>query len=270
MLVVEKDIPYSRPDRFKLYPLGDIHLGSLHCAENEIYKQVEVIRKDKNAYWIGMGDYCDSITKNDKRFEMGGLASWVIADDIIESQRKRIVNLLKPIQSKCLGLITGNHEESIHQFHQDDITRHICDDLNVPYLGYSCYVVLKFKRKNSNEVWQVITHAWHGAGAAQTEGSRLNRLMRLVNEIEADIYLMGHLHAMTQHTPDRLTYRNGRVRSQKLAATITGSWLKAYNQPNEGERECISYAERQGYKPSRIGCPVVHLYPEGREFTIEG
>jgi len=62
--------------------------------------------------------------------------------------------------------------------------------------------VLRFERENSNERHQLIIHSWHGSGAAQTEGARLNRLIRLVNEIEADIYLMGHLHAMTSHTPD--------------------------------------------------------------------
>jgi len=92
MLVVEKDIPYSRPDTFNLYPLGDIHAGSIHCSETEITKQVERIRVDPKGYWIGMGDYADSIVKNDKRFEMGGLASCVISDDNIASKRKWFVN----------------------------------------------------------------------------------------------------------------------------------------------------------------------------------
>lgn len=267
MQVKEHSIKYSRPDKFNIYPLGDVHLGSVHSDEDAIERQVEKIKNEENAYWIGMGDYCDSITKNDKRFEMGGLASWVKANDIIESQRKRAVQLFTPIKSKCLGLLTGNHEESLHQANQDDITRHICDDLGVPYLGYSCFLVLKFTRFRS--VWQLIIHAWHGAGAAQTEGARLNRLMRLVNEIEADVYLMGHLHAMTQHTPDRLVFRNGKVKSEKLAATITGSWLRAYTQMS-ADNEAISYAEKKGYKPSRIGCPVVHVEPDHQEFSIEG
>ena len=87
------------------------------------------------------------------------------------------------------------------------------------------------------------------------------RLMRLVNDIEADIYLMGHLHAITIHTPDRLRVVNGRVRSVRLAAAICGSWLKTYNQPDEGETLDPTYGEQKGYKPSRIGCPIIKIYP---------
>lgn len=261
MQVIEHQIEYTRPDTFYIRPIGDIHIGSLHCAENDVAE--ELSNTKKNNFIIGMGDYFDAILKNDKRFDMEGLAPWVEKGNILESQRKRLKALFEPYKSNILCMLTGNHEETIHLHHQDDVTRNLCDDLGVTYAGYSCYLILKFKRKNSGEVHQYIIHAWHGSGAAQTDGARLNRLTRLVNDIQADIYLMGHLHAMTQHTPDRLMYRNGKIKSIKLAATITGSWLKAYtmNQP-------ASYAERQGYKPSRIGCPVIQICPDKDEFSI--
>ena len=173
MQVKEHRISYSRPDKFKIYPIGDIHKGTIHCDEDAIERQIAKIKSEPNSYWVGMGDYCDSITKNDKRFEMGGLSSWVKPNDIIESQRKEIVRIFTPIKDKCLGLLTGNHEESLHQANQDDITGHICNDLGVPYLGYSCFLVLTFERFTSH--WQGVIQAWHGSGAAQTDGARLNR-----------------------------------------------------------------------------------------------
>jgi hypothetical protein len=183
-------------------------------------------------------------------------------DNIITDQKKRCIELFKPVQNKTICLITGNHEETIHKYLQEDITHNICDELKIPYAGYHCYVVLTFMRGPTTRR-QYVIHAWHGSGAAQTEGARLNRLVRLVNDIQADIYLMGHLHAMTQHTPDRLTFRNGRIKSIKLAATITGSWLKAYTQGKS------SYAEEKGYKPSRIGCPCICINPDKDDFWIE-
>jgi len=183
-------------------------------------------------------------------------------DNIITDQKKRCIELFKPVQNKTICLITGNHEETIHKYLQEDITHNICDELKIPYAGYHCYVVLTFMRGPTTRR-QYVIHAWHGSGAAQTEGARLNRLVRLVNDIQADIYLMGHLHAMTQHTPDRLTFRNGRIKSVKLAATITGSWLKAYTQGKS------SYAEEKGYKPSRIGCPCICINPDKDDFWIE-
>ena len=263
MQVIETDyIEYKRPDKFYLYCIGDIHIGSLHCAEHDLQRKITEIKDKKNAYWIGMGDYFDAILKDDKRFDIGGLADWVKKDNILEGQRKRLKELLSPIADKCICMLTGNHEESIHLHKQDDITQNLCDDLKVKYGGYSCFVSLRFSRAGCRRAY--IIHAWHGSGAAQTDGARLNRLTRLVNDIQADVYLMGHLHAMTTHTPDRLVFRNGKIKSVKLAATITGSWLKAYTQ-----NQPTSYAERSGYKPSRIGCPCVVFDPDEDDFWIE-
>ena len=74
---------------------------------------------------------------------------------------------------------------------------------------------------------------------------------------------------MTQHTPDRLLCTRGRVKSIKLAATITGSWVKTYMQPRLNEELSPHYGEMKGYKPSRIGCPIINIRPDKDEFTIE-
>ncbi len=277
MEVLEVEIPYKRSDIFELHPLGDIHLGSPACQEDDLEKYIATeISPNKNAYVIGMGDYTDCITKNDKRFDIEGLADWVERDNIIESQRRKVVEILKPLaqKGKLLGLLAGNHEEEIHKQHQDDIIRNICKDLSVPYAGYSCFLVLNFKRFTADldagvSTRQYVIHAWHGAGSSQTEGARLMRLMRLVNDFQAHIYLMGHLHAITSYTPERMVYQRGRVKSVRLIATTTGSWLKTYSQPKGDQHFNPSYGEMKGYKPSRIGCPVIHLCPDKDWFTVE-
>ena len=211
---------------------------------------------------LGGGDWCDCITKNDKRFSMNGLADWVRRSDIVDSQEERAREIFSPIpKEQWLGIGTGNHEETIHFKHDSDVIRHICRDMDVPYAGYVTFYILHFRRAG-RFTHTVRIHSWHGSGAAQTEGARLGRLVRLVNEMEADIYLMGHLHAITTHTPDRLRVVNGRLRSVRLAATICGSWLKTYYQPDEGETIDPTYGEQKGYKPSRIGCPIIRIYPD--------
>lgn len=275
MEIIEKNIPYPSksvitPDMFRIYPIGDIHAGSINCSENHIRQKVQEIKDMPDTYWIGMGDYADCILNNDKRFDIAGLATWVTKDNILETQRKWLRDLFDPIKDKCLGLLTGNHEESIHLHCQHDFTRNLCDDLGVPYAGYSAFFALTFDRDNTNESHQFIIHAWHGSGGAQTEGSRVMRLMRLVNEIgSARVYLMGHLHAISTYHCDRLTYYRGRVKSQTIAAAITGSWLKAYQQPRKGETLTPSYAEMKGYKPSVMGSPIVHIEPQTDKVSIE-
>ncbi len=232
-----------------------------------IHAQVARISQDKDAYWIGMGDYADCITKDDKRFDIDGLASWVRKSDIVESQRRWLVNLFEPIKSQCIGLLVGNHEQSILDKHQDDLVRHLCTDVSVPYAGYQAFVVLKFHR-SSRDQKNYTLHCWHGAGAAQTEGARLMRLMRLVNEFQADIYLMGHLHTIAQYTPARLICDHGKIKAVNLIAAITGSWLKGYAQPHKGEQFNPSYVEQKGYKPNRLGCPVLEFDPEHNDVKL--
>jgi len=264
MQLIDKAIEYGRPDTFYIYPIGDIHAGSIHCAEHKIRDKVEEIRQQRNAYWIGMGDYADSITQKDRRWNTQEIANWVERDNIAETERQFVSNLLKPIAKKCICLLTGNHEETIHKELQYNLTGNVCKDLDVPYGGYSSFIRLLFKRKGSTESHIVKVHAWHGAGAAQTEGARLMRLMRLVNEMEADVYLMGHLHAMTQHQPDRLAIRGNKIKSVPLIAAITGSWLTTYTQ-----NAPPSYAEMLGFKPSRIGCPCILITPDKQEIVYQ-
>ena len=102
------------------------------------------------------------------------------------------------------------------------------------------------------------------------------RLMRLVNEFEADIYLMGHLHAKSTYETARLGLSNGRIWNKPVKAAITGSWLKAYDQPDEGEEADPSYVEKKGYKPSVIGMPIIEITPDNYnnphecEFELKG
>ena len=95
------------------------------------------------------------------------------------------------------------------------------------------------------------------------------RLMKLVNEIQADIYLMGHLHDIVMKIPHRLKCVNGRIKSLPLVATMTGSWLTAYTQPKADVQMGVSYAEKKGYMPNRIGCPVIHINPDKEIITVE-
>ena len=275
MRLIEKTIKHGRASIFNIYPLGDFHLGSIDCSEHEIINRIRAIEVDPFAYWIGMGDICDCILKDDKRFRIGGLAeSWLKKDDIVESQRKRAKEILSPVKDKCLAFLSGNHEEAIHCKHQDDIARHIAEDLGLPFAGFSCFAHLTFYRTEGDDGklanrHSIMIHAWHGAGSAQTEGARLMRLMHLVNEFQADIYLMGHLHAITLYAPDRLGITNHKIKSNQVIALTTGSFLRGYSQEGDNDYREPSYVEEKGYKPARLGCPIIHIHPQDKTFTVE-
>ncbi len=51
MEVISKTITYSRPDRFILYGLGDMHIGAVHCDEDLLREKVAEIKKESKALW---------------------------------------------------------------------------------------------------------------------------------------------------------------------------------------------------------------------------
>jgi predicted phosphodiesterase len=223
------------------------------------------VRNDSHSRVILMGDLCDAILVGDKRWENNGLAEWVERDNIMESQRRKVVELFSPIKNKILCALTGNHEEKVHSTCQVDTTRNICSDLGIDYGGYQSIIVLNFNRKNSNQTTQIKLHAWHGAGAAQSPGARTLRLMALATSFDVDIVLMGHLHAKNVYTTTRLgVNQEYKITAKPIHAACTGAWLKAYEQGG-----VISYAERAGFKPTDLGTITVEIKPSSRDITIK-
>jgi len=272
--IIEKKIGYTRPDKFYLYPLGDLHTGVIHFHEDLLKEKVKEIASLKNAYWIGMGDYADLITPSDfTRWEGKILAPWMKGeeDNIGSAQLEKVDELLSPIWNKCLGLIIGNHDDNIRKYHHFDFIKELLKRANykrkeaIPCAGISCFLILKFNRSGGSAK-NIIIHARHGEGAARTSGARALAVLRLSQSmVNAHITLMGHLHGQeSPDIPQRLLYRRGKIKSFETIATMTGAWLRAYmaNVP-------ASYLERWGSPPSKLGCPRIIIEPDKDIITLE-
>ncbi len=273
MEVIEKELRYTRPDKFYLYGLGDMHMGVIHCDEDLLSVKVKEIAQEPNAYWIGMGDYGDCVTPSDfKRWEGRILAPWMKdnEDNIGPTQVEHVDAILSPIWDKCLGLIEGNHDDDIRKRNHYNFMAELLKRANlkseVKYGGASCLVNLKFHRKGSDERHQCIIHARHGEGHAQTSGARALAVLRLASVfVNAQITLMGHLHGQeSPDIPQRLICRDGKIKSFETIACMTGAWLKAYMQ---GVPPC--YLERWGTVPSVLGCPRIVIEPNKGRMTLE-
>jgi len=265
MEVIEKIIPYKRPDVFHLYPLGDIHCGIQHCAEDKIKAQVREIKADPLALWIGMGDYGEFISPNDPRWNIGSIVKWVHEDNIAEDLTKWIVALFDPIKDKCVGLLEGNHEDAIRIHSHIDVQKNICERLELPNLSYSCFVRFIFRRAGSSS-HEVMGFFTHGAGCAITKGAKVNRLERVMDGFEADIYGIAHMHDIITDTKPYLRVdKENRVRQMEKVGAVTGSWFKTYAQ---GVR--ASYGEKKNYPPTTLGCPVFTIAPDKGILKVEG
>ena len=216
------DIPFttnSRSETLKIYPIGDTHVGALNCAEDKLRGIVRTIASDKNAYWIGGGDYLDAVILNDtKRFDPNVVPDWMLAEgpdksrvnltDMLEAQRKRFFKIMAPIKDKCLGLIEGNHEYTIMKFHNRNLMRSLCEYFSLngqpaTDLSDCAFIRLKFRQKSKGGITSSTVRMFicHGNGGGRTSGAEPNSLYRLAADKECDIVLRGHSHSFCIHPP---------------------------------------------------------------------
>lgn len=238
-----------RSQKYTIYPLGDVHVGALNCAEKQFKRVVAEIKADPYAYWFGGGDLLDAIILQDsKRFEPAVLPDWMLTgdpeairkkvSDMIESQRDRVVEMLEPIKHKCIGLLEGNHEHSIMKHHNRNLMDELCSKLNVDNLTDCCFIRLKFQQVlhsgDRGPTTIVRMFATHGSGGGRTAGSEPNHLARLALDKDCELVLRGHSH--TQHilpTIARLSIpTRGQLNAEPTACTMRvanwGCYLKTY------------------------------------------
>ena len=268
MQVKELDIPYRISNsEFKLFCLGDTHLGTIHSVEDDIKRKINEIKETKNAMWIGMGDYAEFITPSDKRFDPDerSIADWVHLDNIGHDETQFVSKLFEPIKHKCIGLLYGNHENKMRIYNHENVQKNLCESLGVDNLGYSCFIRFHFKRENSTESHLITGAFTHGSSGAITEGAKLMALMRWMNSMNADIYAYAHLHDYIEKSKTRMIVDDSRkIKAKTSYGVTTGAWFRTYTQGIES-----SYGEQKVFPPVEICCAVFTINPNTGEIRTD-
>jgi len=208
-----------------------------------------------------MGDGAEWITPSDKRWDPNqkSVSDWVEPDNIAECQTRWLVDLFKPIKDKCIGLLYGNHEESIRIHNHNNVQKNLCERLAVDNLGYSAFVRLFFRRESSNETHIIKGAFTHGASSAITKGAKLNKLRQFMNDFDAHIYGYAHMHDIIIDDKSYMSltpraFGQSDIKSSESVGVVTGCWFRTYTKGIHA-----SYGERKAYPPTAIGCPVITI-----------
>lgn len=267
MEVVRFELDYRRSDIFTYHNLCDIHAGTGHCDEDRFRHKVRQIARDPFARWTGGGDYGEFINPKDKRFDSRTLAKWVDPDDIARSQEEYIIRLLRPIKTQCLGMIEGNHEDSVRIHCNQDVYKHITDELGVAKLGATAFIDLAFRRRGGERGGGGTTIRIvlaHGSGGAITKSAKTIRLERFMNQFNARIYAIGHMHDIIPNEIPYLDLKAGRIIERKKVGAICGSWFTNYTQGLPP-----SYGEKKTFPPTSLGSPVFIIEPDKDFVTVQ-
>lgn len=242
-------------DYIIILPLGDVHLGSYFCDVETFEMWLDWIYDNKHVYVVGMGDL----------MEIGTQYSYGVFEQnmLSNTQFKKMVEYLKPIakEKRLLGLLEGNHEYRIFKKTGFDVTDIMCDILGCHYYRRGAYLDIFINKKKSKRNYTF--YCLHGSSMAYTKGGKLNALMRLKDVIEADVYMMGHVHsilhdASTKYIPVR---KRGKLvlEFEEKHYILTGAYLKYWG----------SYAQAKGYPPSGHGrSPKIKLHWDMKRISV--
>ncbi len=257
----------SRKDVFTLWAVGDIHNGNKACAVDKLKQDVQRIKDDPNARWLGTGDYAEFIGHTDKRFDPDAVAENISVSDLRELGpvlMRQVRDFFMPIKDKCIGILQGNHELKYEERFQQRLTAWLAAELETKCFDYSTIFDLVFKRlRGTTRRFRVYAH--HGAGYAITSGGKLNRLIGFMHRWpKADIVIIGHVHEKMMHKNVPL---DGNDKCSKIVQTpqvgiITGSYLKTYS---EG---VTTYGEQRGYSPVALGAAAIIIKPDTGEMEV--
>ena len=278
----------SRSDVFTVYALADWHLFNAGCMVKRLKEDIEKIRLDPNALWTGVGDYAEFISPSDPRFNPDD-----VSDDVTVSDLGRlgiryihsVLEIMRPIAHKCLGLGFGNHEfRYMKEKEQQNLHGWLCTELakyaghEIPDLAYSALMDLVFvrvpnlkkwrgptrvRRVNGNTSYSVRIYQHHGSGAARTSGGKLNTLIAKMREFEADLYFVAHAHEKQDQELPIIGANHDctHLTEHRRVGVRTGSYLRTYAQGQTG------YGEIAGFPPSCLGARAVEISPNECRIT---
>lgn len=278
-------VQYGREQaEFSIYDVADIHWLNRGVSKSHLYRDIQRIKSDPFSLWFCGGDYVDWIFPGDTRFDPEAVDPELKINDLnylASIATKQIVDLFKPIKHKCLGFLLGNHEhKALTKRSEMFIHEEICQRLHVPNMRFSGFTDIYFchepgfkggcKMTIADEPPEHFTarlrcFIHHGAGAAVTAGGKINRLKSLVDLVDADLVMMGHLHeqfakAFLRLVPDSNCSSIGQRPTMGL---ITGSYLLTYAPDYTG------YGEIRQYAATTLGSTRARYVPSDRTLTVE-
>lgn len=247
----------------KLVTVADYHCGNPQSQMSLIEDEINYIKNNENVYAIVNGDLLENVTKN----SLGDVYTQKISP---MEQLKKIIEMLKPIKDKILCFTSGNHEDRSYRTEGIDLMGIVARELDLEdrYSNASCLLFIRFgelvgrkesKNKSKPRMVCYTVYVTHGSGGGGKIGSKSNKASELQNIVDADIYVISHM-----HTPNvfkegyyRVDTRNSAVAFVDKLFVISGAKLDWNN----------SYAEKKSLKPSSLVNPIIILDGHKKWFT---
>lgn len=243
------DWPYAN-----VYTLADLHIGDAHCDESEVLARVKAVANDPYGLCVLNGDLMNTALRNSVSDVYGEILSPM-------QQITYLVNMLRPIAGKIIGVTAGNHENRVYRSDGIDVTRLVCRELGIEekYAPEGVLIFLRFGTRSASgghlndgrnpRQWYTI-YATHGSGGGRKEGSKAIRLADMASIVDADLYLHSHTHLP-------MVMKQGYYRTDSsncVAKMVTRLFVNTGAALGYG-----GYGQSQEFKPASSDTPTVRL-----------
>lgn len=208
-----------------IYPIGDVHLGSLEHNKKEWEKFIEVLRSEPDSYVILVGD----LLNNAIRSSVSN-----VYDDILRprEQKELMVKYLEPIKHKILCAVSGNHERrSLKEVDNDPVYDIMCkldlEDLyrqNMAFMKIQIGTEEQIKKRQNTAYTFAISHGSSGGNV----GAVVNKNERFGSIIDGlDCMITGHSHKGAITKPAKLVIdtKVNKVIVKSYTVVSSQSWL---------------------------------------------
>lgn len=264
------NVPRSQDTVYRIRPIGDVHIGARACDEALLERAVRYIASTDDCYWIGIGDYCDAINVRDPRADLETLADWItVADlvDVVQAQKARFLDAVRPIASKCLGLAKGNHEYSIQKHYERDLYSELVTEIKAAGgfpadhgLAFGTYgwLQLAFYWTDKRGGSRLVTgNVHHGFAGGKLAGGKALSMERWLWTHDCDFVVFGHSHnADLFRAAVESVDRYGHVQVKTRKGGYAGTFLRTVNDDGPS-----TYSERAGYFPLPTGGIEIEIRP---------
>jgi len=255
------DIPFKKyGEPIYLVPFGDVHRSA---PLNHTEKWIEWLawaKKLNNVWFLGMGDYDDLASTSERRILNNQDlhdSSRDTLEDLYRGHTERFAKEIGFMKGRLIGFLEGNHYADLMS--GITTTQFLCEIMDCKYLGVSCFLMLILK-KDIHHSHRVDVWAHHGLGGGRTAGASINKVEKMCDAAEADIYLMGHDHKKHIAMKSRLRLSDSKrgisLENRKIVMARTGGFLRGYVKGK------ASYIADGAYSPSDMGTVTITMTPQ--------
>lgn len=215
---------FPRNDDLRLYFICDVHYGAQEHMDQAWTQFCADAQKDPHAYIILGGDLLNNGTKTS--------VSNVYRETVRPMQAKReMADMLKPLKSKILCAVSGNHERRNRDVDNDpmyDIMAKLdLEDIYRENMAFLKIQIGNTKNNGQNNPTYMLC-VTHGAGGGALSGGVINRNERFGYAIDgADALLVGHSHKPMISSPSKIVIdsRNNIVSTRPFKVITGTSWM---------------------------------------------